>query len=48
MSRDCCVVLPRGAMGLSTVCDCVFPDHTDLLFLVYVTLTFNTNAIVEK
>ena len=26
----------------------VFPDHTDLLFLVYVTLTFNTNAIVEK
>ena len=22
MSRDCCVALSRGAMGLSTVCDC--------------------------
>ena len=22
MSRDCCVALPRGAMGLSAVCDC--------------------------
>ena len=21
-SRDCCVALPRGAMGLSAVCDC--------------------------
>ena len=21
MSRDCCVVLPHGAMGLSAVCD---------------------------
>ena len=20
--RDCCVALPRGAMGLSAVCDC--------------------------
>ena len=22
MSPDCCVALPRGAMGLSAVCDC--------------------------
>ena len=22
MSRDCCVALPRGAMGLSAVYDC--------------------------
>ena len=22
MSHDCCVVLPRGAIGLSAVCDC--------------------------
>ena len=22
MSRDCCVALPRGATGLSAVCDC--------------------------
>ena len=22
VSRDCCVALPRGAIGLSEVCDC--------------------------
>ena len=22
VSRDCCVALPRGAMGSSAVCDC--------------------------
>ena len=22
MSRDCCMALPRGVMGLSAVCDC--------------------------
>ena len=22
MSGDCCLALPRGAMGLSAVCDC--------------------------
>ena len=24
VSRDCSVALPRGALGLSAVCDCVF------------------------
>ena len=24
--------LPRGAVGWSAVCNCVFPDHTHLLF----------------
>ena len=24
MSRDCCVALSRGVMGLSAVCDCFF------------------------
>ena len=33
VSRDCCMALPRGAMGLSAVSDVVFPDHTHLLFL---------------
>ena len=32
VSRGCCVALPRGAMGLSTVCDCGVTDHTHLLF----------------
>ena len=22
VSRDCCVTLPRGAMGMSAICDC--------------------------
>ena len=35
VSRDGCVALPRGAMGLSAVCKIVvFPDHTHLLFLM--------------
>ena len=29
------MALPCGAMGLSAVCDVVFPDHTHLLFLAY-------------
>ena len=32
MSRDGCLDLPCGAMGLSAVCDCGIPDHTHLLF----------------
>ena len=28
----CSVALPHGAMAWSAVCDCVFPDHTHLLF----------------
>ena len=27
------MALPRGAMGLSAVCDCGISDHTHLLFL---------------
>ena len=29
------VTLLHGAVGWSAVCDCVFPDHTHLLFLFY-------------
>ena len=29
MSRDCCVSLPHGAMGLSVVCDCVILNILD-------------------
>ena len=32
VSRECCAVLPHGAMGLSAVCDCGIPDHTHFLF----------------
>ena len=35
VSRECCVTLPRGAVGLSAVCVIVvFPDHARLLFLL--------------
>ena len=32
VSRDGCVALPRGAMGLFVIL--VFPDHTHLLFTI--------------
>ena len=32
MSRDYCVAIPVGAMGLSAVCDCVIPNYTHLPF----------------
>ena len=39
MSRDCCLALPRAAMGLSAFVIVVFPDHTYLLFLhIYIKL----------
>ena len=31
MSHDGCLALSRGAMGLSAVRDCGFPNHTRLL-----------------
>ena len=30
--NKCSVALPHGALGWSAVCDCVFPDHTHLVF----------------
>ena len=32
MSLDCCVALPRGAMGFLQFVILVYPDHTHLLF----------------
>ena len=34
MSRDCCVALPHGAMGLSAVCDCGISLSYSLTFLI--------------
>ena len=33
MSRDSCVALPLGPMGLSAVCICSISWYTNLLFL---------------
>ena len=33
VSRDCCVALPRGGMGLSAVCDCGYSLSYLLTFL---------------
>ena len=30
--RECYVALPPGVVGWSALCDCVFSDHTQLLF----------------
>ena len=35
VSRDGCVALPHGTMGLSAVWIVVFPDHSHLLMLHY-------------
>ena len=40
MSPACCVPLPQGVMGLSTVCDCgivivVFPHHTHYFLTIF-------------
>ena len=32
VSRNYCVALHHDAMGLSAVCDCIFPDNSHLLF----------------
>ena len=34
MSRDCCVALPHGAMGLSEVCDSVISGSHSLTIIV--------------
>ena len=37
MSRDCCVALPCGAMGLSAVCDCgISWSYVYLLTISYI------------
>ena len=43
MSRGSWAALPRGAMGLSAVCDCGinFPDHTHLLFFMIQRVNIN-------
>ena len=47
MSRDCCVALPRGAMGLSAVCVVAFPDHTHLLFMTLFKVTISDAFISQ-
>ena len=34
MSGDCCLALPRGAMGLSAVCNCVISRSYSLTIFV--------------
>ena len=40
MSRDCCVALPHGAMGLSVVCDCGILTILDFLRFCKTSNTF--------
>ena len=41
MSRDCCVALPRGVMGLSAVCDCGI-SWSYSLFIYYCNISYCT------
>ena len=38
MSRDCCVALPHGVMGLSAVCDCGISLSYSLLFIIVISV----------
>ena len=37
VSRDCCVALPRGGMGLSVVCECGYSLSYSLTILTHET-----------
>ena len=40
VSRDCCVALPRGALGLSAVCDCGISKSYSLSLTIFYLRTF--------
>ena len=42
------VAIPCGATGLSRVCDCGYPDHTQLLFLTQISTRIALGSYVEK
>ena len=48
MSHDCYVALPCGVMGLSEICDMVFPDHSHLIVLLAVILAFSISLNLMK
>ena len=49
MSHDCCVALPRGAMGLSAVCDGdISWSYSLTFFTVHLKLIGNTHENLEK
>ena len=45
MSRDCCVDLPCGAMGLSAVCDCgISLSYSLTIFNIYYCIAEKSSA----
>ena len=49
VSRDCYVAIPHGAMGLSAVVIVVFPDHTHLLFYIYIyIITLRCHILIKR
>ena len=49
MSRDCCAAIRRGAMGLSAVVILVFPDHTHLLFYIFIyIITLRCHILIRR
>ena len=49
MSLDCCVAIPRGAMGSSAAVIVVFPDHTHLIFYIYIyIITLRCHILIKR
>ena len=47
MSRDCCVALPHGVMGLSAVCDCGISCSYSL-FICYCNISYGTFGFKDR
>ena len=48
VSRDCCVTLTRGAMGLSAVCDCgISWSYSLTIFHKVVQIAFHTRELIH-
>ena len=49
MCRDCCVALPRGAMGVSAVCDCgISRSYSFTIFTLTFKFRINLQCYEEK
>ena len=49
MSPDCFFALPCGAMGFSAAGGCVFPNHTHLLFDIFIyIITFRCHILIKR
>ena len=49
VSRDCCMTLSQGAIGLSAVCDCgIFWSYSITIFHKFVQIAFHTRELIHQ